>query len=98
MPDFGSAQAAIEGSGPSVASTMAARFRDRVTDTPLDQMTKRGAILALWRLRTAARSASLPGTASLRHVLLPGSRIKAVIKASERQLGVHEGRTAMTRA
>jgi hypothetical protein len=94
MPDFESARAAIDGSGQSVAYRTATQFRDRLTSKPLDQMTKADAVLALWRLRGVATDTSLPGTASPRDVLLPGSRVKSVIKAAERQLGVHGGQTA----
>lgn len=90
MPDFSTAQAAIDGSGQSVASRTATQFRDRLTDKPLDQMTKRDAVLVLWRLRGVAKAASLPGATGAKDVLLPGGRVKTVIKAAERQFGVPE--------
>jgi hypothetical protein len=91
VPDTDTARAAIDGSGPSVASHMATGVRQRLTDTPVDQMTKKDAVTALWQLRSMVRSTSLPGSASPKDILLPGGRVKAVIKATERQLGVARG-------
>jgi len=87
MPNFESARAAVDGSGQSVASRLAAISRDKVIDKPLGEMTKKDAAAALWRLRGVTDS-SLPGSARARDVLLPGGRVKAVMQAAECQLGV----------
>jgi hypothetical protein len=89
--DADAARAAIDGSGPSVAIHMATGVYERLADTPVDQMTKKDAVMALWRLRSMVAGASLPGSASPKDVLLPGGRVKALIKAAERQLGVARG-------
>jgi hypothetical protein len=67
---------------------MATQFQDKLSDKPLDRMTKQDAVLALWRLRGVVKDSSLPGSVSPKDVLLPGGRVKAVIEAAERQLGV----------
>jgi len=93
MPDFVSATAAIDGTGQSVAGRMATQLHGKVTAKPLDEMTKRDAVLALWRLRGLISNTSMPERANPKDILLPGSRVKAITKAAERQLGVTAERT-----
>jgi hypothetical protein len=97
MPDFPSAKAAVDGTGESVAARMAAHVQGNVAQKPLDQMTKRDAVLALWRLRGALTETSLPGSARARDVFLAGSRVKAVTQAAERQLAVAPERGGLFR-
>lgn len=97
MPDYPAARAAIEGTGQSVAARMATEVRGTVGERPLGQMTKKDAVLALWRLRGAVKDTALPGSASARDVFLPGSRVRAVTEAAERQLGVAAERGGMLR-
>lgn len=91
VPDVEVARAAIDGSGPSIATHMATGVRDRLTDSPVDQMTKKDAVMALWRLRSMVTSSSLTARVSPKDIILPGGRVRAVIKDAERQLGVAGG-------
>jgi hypothetical protein len=92
MPDHASALAAIDRSGPSVASHLALRSRGRLVEIPPTEMTKRQAVQTLWRARGVAKDVTLPGSARPKDVLLPGGRVKTVINAAERQFGVDDNR------
>jgi len=91
MADVEAARRAIDGSGPSVLARMSAQAHARVASKPREEMTKGEVVRMLWRLRGAVQDVELPGSASVRDVLLPGRRVKAVTEAAERQLGVVRG-------
>lgn len=93
MPDYEQAEAAIQGTGPSVAAFHKARTQDAASGIGFDKRGEIGKLDAfkfLWRLRKAPGKAmdSAPGSAKLRHVVLPEGRVKAVLEQSEKQLGV----------
>jgi hypothetical protein len=85
-PDLASAEAAIDGSGPSVAERLVG---DRVLDgKPVTELSPMGAVKALWRLRSLMDPDELPGTTKLRHFALPKRRVRKITAAMEAQLGV----------
>jgi hypothetical protein len=90
MPDVASAQAAIDGTGPSVLSRLHGQLRDTVGPGDDRAMTKKDVVRSLWKLRGALDDVDLPGSSSGFDVLLPGRRVKALTLAAERQLGVHD--------
>jgi hypothetical protein len=86
MPDLPSAQAAFAGTGPTVLASLAKRATYEVAARLPDVMTKRAAILMLWRLRgsmSSVREVTGPG---LRGRLFPGKRVKQLIAEAEAQL------------
>jgi hypothetical protein len=88
MPDLASAVAAIDGTGQSVANRMATELRGKVSDVPVGVMTKKDAVLALWRLRALVADVAMPESATFKDVLIPGGRVRAMTRSVERQLGV----------
>jgi hypothetical protein len=89
MPDLPSAQAAFAGTGPSVLESVRARAVDGVRGQLPGVMTKRAAILTLWRLRGAmgaVRGVRVVAGPSLRGRLFPGKRVKELIAEAEAQL------------
>lgn len=91
VPDLAAATAAIDGTGMSVAGHLGNRLRDEITGGQAEAMSKKDAVLAIWRLRSAVKDSPFLDRASPRDVLLPGSRVADVIEAAERQLGVAAG-------
>jgi hypothetical protein len=91
VPDRASAMAAIDGSGPSVLSHVTARSRDQLIKHLPDEMSIPQVVLTLWKARGLARRAVIPTSAARpRDIVLPGSHVKSVIEAAERQLGVRD--------
>lgn len=93
MPDYEQAEAAIRGTGPSIAAFHKARTQDATSGIGFDkrgEIGKLDALKFLWRLRKVSGQAvdSAPGSAKLRHVVLPKGRVKDVFALSEKQLGV----------
>jgi hypothetical protein len=86
MPDVGAAAAAVSGAGPSVLTTLLGRARDRVALPESGQMTKRGAVKALWSLRGTLDDAREAATPGVRENLFPGGRVKAFVAQATRQL------------
>jgi len=97
MPDTPSAEAAINGSGPSVVAFHTGRAKEAVSGLDLNSMgefKKVDALKFLWRLRKGARQGvqdsveSTPGSINPRDVLLPKGRVKEVFATAQRQLGM----------
>ena len=98
MPDATVAEAAINGSGPSVVAFHAGRATDAVPGLSLKSMgsefKKVDALKFLWRLRKGVRQGiqdtveSTPGSISAKDVLLPKGRVKEVFATAQRQFGV----------
>ena len=84
IPDVQEAADAITGLGPNAAAILATRARERVAKVDLPEpMTKRGALLALWRLRDVAGEAEGTG---VRERLFPGRRVAAFVEEAGAQL------------
>jgi hypothetical protein len=90
MPEHADALAALRDEGPSIFDRAAEHVRTNVVAGAADdgQITKREALMLVWRLRGAYGEIELPGSASPRDVFLPGARVKALTAAAEEQLGV----------
>jgi hypothetical protein len=88
MPSHEMAMAAIEGRGPSVADSVGDALHGTVVKGAADdgRITKREAVLMVWRLRGVTDDLSMPGSSRARDVLLPGSRVKELKAAAEHHL------------
>jgi hypothetical protein len=88
VPSVEAGTAAIEGTGPSVASHVA---DDRLFDgKPITELSPLDALMVLWRARQLMDPDELPGTTKLRHFALPKRRVRRVTAQLEDQLGVQE--------
>lgn len=86
-PDVQAAANAISGLGPNAAAILAVRARERAAEIELpDPMTKRGALLALRRLRGVAEEAGEVEGTGIRERLFPGRRVAAFVEEAGAQL------------
>ena len=97
MPDYAQAEAAVLGTGPSVANYYSTRAKGAVSDFNINgagEFKKLDALKFLWQLRKGARQGvrdslnTTPGSINAKDVLLPKGRVKEVFALSESTLGV----------
>lgn len=86
-PDLDAAAAAVTGLGPNAVAILTARATDRVARVELPEpMTKKAAIIALWRLRDVSSGLDEVEGTGVRERLFPARRVKAFIEEAEAQL------------
>jgi hypothetical protein len=87
LPDIAVADLAVRGEGPGVVDVLRARALERVASLDLpDPMTKRAAVVALWRLNGLAGEAmELEGT-GIRERLFPGRRVTSFVRSAHEHL------------
>jgi hypothetical protein len=87
VPEVQAAADALVGRGPAVAAIVAGRVRARAAAVELpDPMTKRAAVLAVWRLRGVADEVTEVEGTGIRERLFPGRRVAAFVAEAGQQL------------
>ena len=86
MPDLASAYAALGRTGPSVLTTLVAKYSAGVRERLPDPMTKRAVVTTIWKQRDVVSEVREAATPGVRDNVFPGRRVKAFIALAHAQL------------